>query len=161
MTISLIFPESVSWRMDAFATARSAIIEKRRERETPNSASPQSLNRDESRRLGRHRTGSPCCPTGLRHVHIWTPRLSLHDRAVYRVPPLKSNEGYRANDWGDLETPLWKGRLRIIETGAGVSIRLEDSSSGPLIRVWSVRRRSQPSKANSSRKHTTILRNHA
>jgi hypothetical protein len=53
---------------------------------------------------------------------------------VYKIPPLKANEGYRANDWGDLAAPLWKGRLRIIEKGAEVALYFEDPSTG----VWTV-----------------------
>lgn len=49
---------------------------------------------------------------------------------VYKIPPLKANEGHRANDWGDLAVPLWKGRLRIIEKGKDVSLRFEDANTG-------------------------------
>uniref|UniRef100_A0A0W0FPD9 NECAP PHear domain-containing protein n=1 Tax=Moniliophthora roreri TaxID=221103 RepID=A0A0W0FPD9_MONRR len=52
--------------------------------------------------------------------------------SVYKVPGLKVNEGYRAQDWGDLAAPLWKGRMRIIEKSTGVSILLEDSQTGEL-----------------------------
>ncbi|KAJ8088084.1 hypothetical protein PM082_013635 [Marasmius tenuissimus] len=52
--------------------------------------------------------------------------------SVYKVPGLKVNEGYRAQDWGDLAAPLWKGRMRIIEKSAGVSILLEDGQTGEL-----------------------------
>ncbi|KIJ44287.1 hypothetical protein M422DRAFT_779381 [Sphaerobolus stellatus SS14] len=55
--------------------------------------------------------------------------------SVFKVPPLSSNAGYRAVEWGDLSQPLWKGRLRIIETSKGVSIRLEDSQTGELFAV--------------------------
>ncbi|PPQ98814.1 hypothetical protein CVT24_003368 [Panaeolus cyanescens] len=51
---------------------------------------------------------------------------------VYRIPPRVANEGYRANDWGDLASPLWKGRLRIIETSKGAALHLEDSQTGEL-----------------------------
>jgi adaptin ear-binding coat-associated protein 1/2 len=51
--------------------------------------------------------------------------------SVYRIPPLKANEGHRANEWGDLTQPLWKGRLRIIEKeSTGVQILFEDGSTG-------------------------------
>jgi adaptin ear-binding coat-associated protein 1/2 len=52
--------------------------------------------------------------------------------AVYKIPPLKVNEGHRANDWGDLAQPLWKGRMRILEKSAGVSILFEDASTGMI-----------------------------
>ncbi|KAI0690583.1 adaptin ear-binding coat-associated protein 1 NECAP-1 [Cytidiella melzeri] len=52
--------------------------------------------------------------------------------SVFKIPPLKTNEGHRAQDWGDLGQPLWKGRLRIIERSAGVSIQFEDSTTGEL-----------------------------
>ena len=53
-------------------------------------------------------------------------------RIVYRIPPLKANEGHRANEWGDLAKPLWKGRLRIIETSKGVSLQFEDAQTGEV-----------------------------
>jgi adaptin ear-binding coat-associated protein 1/2 len=50
--------------------------------------------------------------------------------AVYKIPPLKANEGHRANDWGDLANPLWKGRLRIIEKSQGAALYFEDPQTG-------------------------------
>lgn len=55
---------------------------------------------------------------------------ALTSRAVYKIPPLKKNEGHRAQEWGDLAQPLWKGRLRIIERSNGVSIQFEDPNTG-------------------------------
>jgi hypothetical protein len=52
--------------------------------------------------------------------------------SVYKIPPLKTNEGHRANDWGDLAQPLWKGRLRIMERSDGAVIRFEDATTGAL-----------------------------
>ncbi|KAH9951857.1 hypothetical protein B0H21DRAFT_829371 [Amylocystis lapponica] len=52
--------------------------------------------------------------------------------SVFKIPPLKKNEGHRAQDWGDLGTPLWKGRLRIIERSSGVAIQFEDVTTGEL-----------------------------
>ncbi|KAH8117069.1 adaptin ear-binding coat-associated protein 1 [Phellopilus nigrolimitatus] len=52
--------------------------------------------------------------------------------SVYKIPPLKANEGHRAQDWGDLASPLWKGRLRIIENSAGVALQFEDATTGEL-----------------------------
>ncbi|KAF9527028.1 adaptin ear-binding coat-associated protein 1 NECAP-1 [Crepidotus variabilis] len=52
--------------------------------------------------------------------------------SVYKIPPRVANEGYRANDWGDLAEPLWKGRLRIIENSKGASLNLEDAQTGEL-----------------------------
>nr|GAT49420.1 predicted protein [Mycena chlorophos] len=46
--------------------------------------------------------------------------------SVFKIPPLKKNEGHRAGEWGDLAAPLWKGRLRIIEKSAGASLMFED-----------------------------------
>ncbi|QRV87989.1 hypothetical protein RhiJN_16007 [Ceratobasidium sp. AG-Ba] len=51
---------------------------------------------------------------------------------VYKIPPRQSNAGYRATEWGDLSAFMWKGRMRIIEKGAGCSIRLEDPTTGSL-----------------------------
>jgi hypothetical protein len=60
--------------------------------------------------------------------------LRLGPFQVYRIPPLKKNEGHRAQDWGDLAEPLWKGRLRIVETSdtAPASMMLEDATTGAL-----------------------------
>ncbi|PCH37713.1 adaptin ear-binding coat-associated protein 1 NECAP-1 [Wolfiporia cocos MD-104 SS10] len=52
--------------------------------------------------------------------------------SVYKIPPLKKNEGHRAQEWGDLGNPLWKGRLRIIERSNGVAIQFEDATTGEL-----------------------------
>ncbi|KAJ3541307.1 hypothetical protein NM688_g6106 [Phlebia brevispora] len=52
--------------------------------------------------------------------------------SVYKIPPLKANEGHRAQEWGDLGNPLWKGRIRIIERSKGVSIQFEDATTGEL-----------------------------
>lgn len=49
---------------------------------------------------------------------------------VYKIPPLKANEGHRANEWGDLASPLWKGRLRIIERSHAAALQFEDTSNG-------------------------------
>lgn len=46
---------------------------------------------------------------------------------------MKANEGHRANEWGDLSQPLWKGRLRIIEKSSGVNIVFEDSQTGARV----------------------------
>ncbi|GJJ12348.1 hypothetical protein Clacol_006589 [Clathrus columnatus] len=58
--------------------------------------------------------------------------ISGKNELVFKVPPLRSNEGYRATEWGDLSQPLWKGRLRIVETSQGVAIRLEDVQTGEV-----------------------------
>lgn len=55
---------------------------------------------------------------------------SAEIRSVFKIPPLKKNEGHRAQEWGDLGNPLWKGRLRIIEKGTDVSIKFEDPTTG-------------------------------
>ncbi|KAJ7112384.1 adaptin ear-binding coat-associated protein 1 [Mycena crocata] len=52
--------------------------------------------------------------------------------SVFKIPPLKANEGHRAGEWGDLSTPLWKGRLRIVEKSAGAALLFEDASTGEL-----------------------------
>ena len=49
---------------------------------------------------------------------------------MYKIPPLKKNEGHRAQEWGDLGNPLWKGRLRIIERKNSVAIQFEDATTG-------------------------------
>ncbi|KAJ3488977.1 hypothetical protein NLI96_g2459 [Meripilus lineatus] len=52
--------------------------------------------------------------------------------SVYKIPPLKANEGHRAQEWGDLGQPLWKGRIRIIERSKGVAMQFEDATTGEL-----------------------------
>ena len=52
------------------------------------------------------------------------------NEAVYRIPPLKANEGHRAQEWGDLSQPLWKGRMRIVEKSDTVSLLFEDGHTG-------------------------------
>ncbi|KAH9011610.1 adaptin ear-binding coat-associated protein 1 [Lactarius pseudohatsudake] len=52
--------------------------------------------------------------------------------SVYRIPPLKANEGYRAQEWGDLSQPLWKGRMRIVEKSTSVFLLFEDAQTGEL-----------------------------
>ncbi|KAK7038102.1 hypothetical protein R3P38DRAFT_536742 [Favolaschia claudopus] len=52
--------------------------------------------------------------------------------SVYKIPPLKKNEGHRAGEWGDLSAPLWKGRIRIIERSSGASLLFEDPTTGEL-----------------------------
>lgn len=54
---------------------------------------------------------------------------------MYKIPPLKKNEGHRAQEWGDLGDPLWKGRLRIIERSSGVAIQFEDATTGEYSRA--------------------------
>lgn len=51
---------------------------------------------------------------------------------VYRVPPRKSNAGYRASEWGDTSKPLWSGRLCVMELEDRCEIRLEDGSTGTV-----------------------------
>ena len=58
-------------------------------------------------------------------------RSAAHlNRTVYKIPPLKANEGHRAQEWGDLAQPLWKGRIRIIERSSGVALQFEDVNTG-------------------------------
>jgi hypothetical protein len=52
------------------------------------------------------------------------------NEAVYRIPPLKANEGHRAQEWGDLSQPLWKGRMRVVEKSDTVSLLFEDGQTG-------------------------------
>ena len=66
------------------------------------------------------------------HLNISQMPFSPHKAIVYKIPPLKANEGHRAQEWGDLSNPLWKGRIRIIERSAGVSLQFEDATTGKL-----------------------------
>ncbi|KAF9365274.1 Adaptin ear-binding coat-associated protein 2 [Mortierella sp. NVP85] len=53
----------------------------------------------------------------------------------YKIPPLASSRGHKAQDWGNVEEPLWRGRLRIIAQGKKCFIRLEDGRTGELFAV--------------------------
>ena len=57
---------------------------------------------------------------------------------MYRIPPLKANEGYRAQEWGDLSQPLWKGRMRIVEKSNTVSLVFEDAQTGMMGHIHSL-----------------------
>ena len=58
-------------------------------------------------------------------------KCSLSRRSlVYKVPTRTTLAGYKAGEWGDLAQPLWKGRMRIIETSKSCAIRLEDANTG-------------------------------
>lgn len=43
---------------------------------------------------------------------------------------MKANEGHRAQEWGDLSQPLWKGRMRVVEKLDAVSLLFEDAQNG-------------------------------
>ncbi|CAG8472396.1 1320_t:CDS:2 [Paraglomus brasilianum] len=58
--------------------------------------------------------------------------LVIRECLVYRIPPRTSSRGYRAQEWGDAGTFLWKGRLRVFAKGNKCFIRLEDSTTGEL-----------------------------
>ncbi|EIW72933.1 hypothetical protein TREMEDRAFT_25672 [Tremella mesenterica DSM 1558] len=50
---------------------------------------------------------------------------------VYQVPPLSTSSGHKAADW-NVESFLWKGRMRVLEIGERCELRLEDANSGEL-----------------------------
>lgn len=82
---------------------------------------------------GRNRECALHWQGGLRCARPYSHTTNQHTNSydlVFKIPPLKKNEGHRAAEWGDLGQPLWKGRLRIIERSAGVSIQFEDSTTG-------------------------------
>lgn len=78
----------------------------------------------------------------LAKYQVWIPIIPLFEcnwhihGPVYKIPPLNANEGYRANDWGDLSLPLWKGRLRITQNSKGATLHLEDSQTGKSSRCF-------------------------
>ncbi|KAJ3064274.1 hypothetical protein HDU98_012287 [Podochytrium sp. JEL0797] len=57
--------------------------------------------------------------------------LVIRECTAYRIPPRASAKGYKASDW-DVNSFLWKGRLRIISRGDDCYINLEDSTTGEL-----------------------------
>ncbi|CAG8710955.1 2603_t:CDS:2, partial [Ambispora leptoticha] len=56
--------------------------------------------------------------------------LVIRECFVYKLPPRNSSK--EAEEWGDLQAYLWKGRLRIIVIGEKCFIRLEDGTTGEL-----------------------------
>ncbi|KAK0211169.1 adaptin ear-binding coat-associated protein 1 [Desarmillaria ectypa] len=56
----------------------------------------------------------------------------IREISIYKIPPLKVNAGHRAMEWGDLNNPLWKGRLKIVEKSSGASLLFEDAQTGEL-----------------------------
>ena len=61
---------------------------------------------------------------------------------------MKANEGHRAQEWGDLAQPLWRGRMRVVERSDSVFLLFEDAQTGmdPHIlsvadRMWTSRSR--------------------
>lgn len=67
-----------------------------------------------------------------------TPPHSLRTRVaraqecfVYKIPPLRSESGHRANDW-DVNKWLWQGRARVAAAGNKLSLYLEDAETGAL-----------------------------
>ncbi|KAF9898180.1 Adaptin ear-binding coat-associated protein 2 [Lobosporangium transversale] len=58
--------------------------------------------------------------------------LVIRECYVYKIPPLSSSRGYKAQEWNLEGDPLWKGRLRIITQGKKCFIRLEDGKTGEL-----------------------------
>ncbi|KAG0370187.1 hypothetical protein BC939DRAFT_508090 [Gamsiella multidivaricata] len=61
--------------------------------------------------------------------------LVIRECYVYKVPPMVSSRGHRAADWGNVDAPLWRGRLRVIAQGKKCFIRLEDGQTGELFAV--------------------------
>ena len=62
-------------------------------------------------------------PTHCKHLcrHLCNVPLTP---VVYQVPPRTSATGYKAADW-NVETFLWKGRLRVVEIGDKCELKLE------------------------------------
>lgn len=43
---------------------------------------------------------------------------------VYQIPPRTTTAGYKAAEW-NVESFLWKGRMRVLDVGSRSEIRLE------------------------------------
>ena len=54
---------------------------------------------------------------------IWQRLLSLSEVFVYKVPPLRTASGHRAEDWG-LATPLFTGHMRVFQADTKLKIDL-------------------------------------
>lgn len=55
---------------------------------------------------------------------------------AFKIPPRTNSQGHRAGDWE--KTPVWKGRMRIIEKGGKASILLEHDDKPGLFAVCPV-----------------------
>ncbi len=53
--------------------------------------------------------------------------LQLPSVFVFKIPPRRSAEGYRASDWP--KDPLWTGKLKISSKGKQAAISLLDNSN--------------------------------
>merc|ERR1719482_2564063 len=58
---------------------------------------------------------------------LWTCKESY----VYQIPPLKNENGHRANDW-DVNKWLWPGALKLTSKGNTLNIILHDPNTGEL-----------------------------
>jgi hypothetical protein len=47
---------------------------------------------------------------------------------VFKIPPLQSSEGYKAEGW--TQNHLWSGRCRVVAIGDRCEVRLEDPQTG-------------------------------
>ncbi|KAJ3050875.1 hypothetical protein HDU99_008553 [Rhizoclosmatium hyalinum] len=63
--------------------------------------------------------------------HYESVLLVIRECTAYRIPPRHRAQGYKAGDW-DVNSFLWKGRLRIIAKGDACFINLEDGTTGEL-----------------------------
>ena len=58
---------------------------------------------------------------------LWT----CKDCYVYQIPPLKNENGHRANDW-DVNKWLWQGALKLTARGSTLNIILHDPTTSEL-----------------------------
>lgn len=64
--------------------------------------------------------------------------MSIDEVFIYRVPPLRTAGGHRADDWG-LGTPLLTGSMKIVQRGDECFVRLYEPTQGALFATCPVR----------------------
>ena len=65
---------------------------------------------------------------------LWT----CKEAYVYQIPPLKNENGHRANDW-DVNKWLWSGALKVTSKGNTLNIILHDEKTGELFATCPVK----------------------
>ena len=68
---------------------------------------------------------------------LWTPSKECY---VYQIPPLKNENGHRANDW-NVEKWLWQGALKVTCKGDILYIILHDPKTGELFATCPVEKK--------------------
>lgn len=70
-------------------------------------------------------------PTDISDSDVESLLWTCKETYVYQIPPLKNENGHRANDW-DVNKWLWSGALKLTSKGNTLNIILHDPNTGEL-----------------------------